>query len=147
MARAGRNLRAVVDVSSQSDRMRARWQDPEYRARMLAMMRSPQALENQRRGTQAMWTEERRRAWSEELSNRIRTNPEYAANVREWSRMGSEVSRIRRPMNTPKHLKDMTKEEREYYHYLTRRKKFTKAEALSMLGDQRRAARNQEAAD
>jgi hypothetical protein len=143
----GREVVVMGKNPKQSERMKLRWQNPLYRARMLKMMRSPQAVENQRRGTKAMWTDERRRAWSEELSNRIATNPEYAAQVRKWSQMGMEASRKMRPMNTPKYLKDMTIEEREYYHFLTRRKKFTKAEALSMLGDQRRAARNQEAAD
>jgi hypothetical protein len=114
---------------------------------MLAIIKAPAAIEQQRKANSATWTPERRKAFGEYISNRVRSDPEYAAKVRAAAHKAMLASLAKRANSAPEYLAKMTKEEREYYHYLTRRKKFTKAEALQMLGDQRRAARNQAAAD
>jgi len=130
-------------MSANSNRMKALWADPEYRARMLERMKSPEAIEKQRKGASAAWTKERRLAFGDYVSKRVRTDPEYRAKVLESTRKATIASLNRR---APEYLRNMTPKEREDYNLL-KKKKFTKAEALEKLGEYRRAGQSKAAAD
>jgi len=130
-----------------SDRLKKKWQEPEYRERMLRIIKSPESIANLARAVQEAWTPERREWFGNWVSNRVRTDPEYAAKMRESARKANEASVLARKTRQYRYLEEMTKEEREYYDFLVKRKKYRKSEALQMLGNVRRANQSKAAAD
>jgi hypothetical protein len=131
-------------MTTQSERMKARWQDPEYREKMLAKINSHNAQQAAKDAKKAAWTENRRRAWSNYWANRYRTDPKFREALLTLARVGQEA---RRQQPEPAYLRAMTPEERQYYTFLMKKKHYKKAEALQLVENERRAAQSKAAAD